>query len=987
MNDQSVATERVIRVYVSSTFQDMHVEREELVKHTFPALRHLCSQRGVVWGEVDLRWGLTDENKAENKVLPICLEEIRRCRPFFIGILGERYGRIPDQIPDELIEREPWLSEHKNCSVTELEILYGALRNPQMAEHAFFYFRSPAYRGSLPPGPGSALRSQDDDSSNKLQLLKERIRKSSFPVREDYADPKSFGELVLADLTAVINKLYPEGPLPNPLDREAAEHEAFARSRTGVYVGRDRYFHALDQHAAGDGPPLVILGESGSGKSALLANWALRYRTANPNDLFLMHFIGATPASADWAAMVRRILGEFNRRLDLRIEIPAQPEELRAAFANALSVAAKRDRVVVVLDALNQLENRDQASGLVWLPAVVPANMRLIVSSLPGPALDELRRRAWPELNVEPLDLAERQHLIFQYFKQYTKALSAERARRIANAPQSANPLYLRALLEELRIRGEHEKLDWKIEHYLGAANADALYEKILTRYEEDYGRERPELARDAMSLLWAARRGLSEAELLDLLGSAGQPLPAALWAPLYLAAEQSLVSRSGLINFSHNSLRQAVEEKYLAQEAEQRGAHLRLANYFEAREGELRQVEELPWQLAKGKDWDRLANVLAKPSLFAADSGKDQLGVNVFWAQAESGSELRMNDLYRDLDPEGMREVDKHFGNIVRVFYGTDRERVDDAPKVTFSGDRSESESLHLGTCEVSIPQTHRTGKLETPRWFKFEFSYNPAKHVTLIDITACVENLFYELLWKSVQESDDKDAFVFVHGFNVSFEDAVRRTAQIAFDLDFHGAPILFSWPSCAEVKGYAMDEATIDWVLPHLSQFLHDIASRGQVHTLHLIAHSMGNRVLARVLKDFAISNASLHFTQVLMAAPDVDRGEFIQLAKNIKAVSERITLYASSKDKALQASQAFHGYPRAGDAGDDIVVTPEIDTIDASEVDTDFLAHSYFCEDRTLLNDIFYVVREGKPPQHRYGLVQKLWQPGIYWFFRR
>lgn len=195
------------------------------------------------------------------------------------------------------------------------------------------------------------------------------------------------------------------------------------------------------------------------------------------------------------------------------------------------------------------------------------------------------------------------------------------------------------------------------------------------------------------------------------------------------------------------------------------------------------------------------------------------------------------------------------------------------------------------------------------------------------------------------------------------------------------------MFSWPSCAEVKGYVVDEATIDWVLPHLSQFLRNIVSLGGVHTLHLIAHSMGNRAVARVLKDFAIGHAKLHFNQVLLAAPDVDRGEFMHLAKNIKMVSERVTLYASSKDKALQASQAFHGYPRAGDAGDDIVITQEIDTIDASQVDTDFLAHSYFCADRTLLNDIFYVVREGKPPQDRYGLTQKPWLSGVYWSFRR
>lgn len=84
--------ERKINVFVSSTFRDMQTERDELVKRIFPQLRKLCEERGVIWGEVDLRWGITDEQKAEGKVLPICLAEIEHCRPYFICMLGERYG-------------------------------------------------------------------------------------------------------------------------------------------------------------------------------------------------------------------------------------------------------------------------------------------------------------------------------------------------------------------------------------------------------------------------------------------------------------------------------------------------------------------------------------------------------------------------------------------------------------------------------------------------------------------------------------------------------------------------------------------------------------------------------------------------------------------------------------------------------------------------------------------------------------------------------
>ena len=99
--------DRQIRVFISSTLRDMQRERELLVKEVFPELRRLCDERFVSFTEVDLRWGITKEQQAEGKVLPICLEEIQTCRPYFIGLLGERYGWIPHTVPPEVLAAEP----------------------------------------------------------------------------------------------------------------------------------------------------------------------------------------------------------------------------------------------------------------------------------------------------------------------------------------------------------------------------------------------------------------------------------------------------------------------------------------------------------------------------------------------------------------------------------------------------------------------------------------------------------------------------------------------------------------------------------------------------------------------------------------------------------------------------------------------------------------------------------------------------------------
>ena len=128
----------------------MHAERDELARHVFLICK-LCAGRGVIWGDVDLRWGITDSQQSAGEVLPICLARIDDCRPFFIAVLGERYGIEQESPPRELIEREPWLRQHAGCSITELEILHGVLNDPERASQAFVYFRDPAYVNNVPP--------------------------------------------------------------------------------------------------------------------------------------------------------------------------------------------------------------------------------------------------------------------------------------------------------------------------------------------------------------------------------------------------------------------------------------------------------------------------------------------------------------------------------------------------------------------------------------------------------------------------------------------------------------------------------------------------------------------------------------------------------------------------------------------------------------------------------------------------------------------
>lgn len=140
-------------------------EREQLMSHTWPTLRQFCRERQVEFVEVGLCWGIPEAQSMRHETLTLCLNEIYACRPYFIGLVGERYGWVPgpEAITADLREEQPWLAGLTGKSVTELEILHGVLNSPEMAGRAFFYLRDPAYaqaRGSdsLPESAEAAIQ-------------------------------------------------------------------------------------------------------------------------------------------------------------------------------------------------------------------------------------------------------------------------------------------------------------------------------------------------------------------------------------------------------------------------------------------------------------------------------------------------------------------------------------------------------------------------------------------------------------------------------------------------------------------------------------------------------------------------------------------------------------------------------------------------------------------------------------------------------------
>jgi esterase/lipase superfamily enzyme len=311
--------------------------------------------------------------------------------------------------------------------------------------------------------------------------------------------------------------------------------------------------------------------------------------------------------------------------------------------------------------------------------------------------------------------------------------------------------------------------------------------------------------------------------------------------------------------------------------------------------------------------------------------------------------------------------EAEKKF-NTVKIFFGTNRARTTSKKLAEQYG--TERGELEVGQIEVTVPFSHKEGDIEQPKWLRFEFSKDPEKHMVLANIVSWSLASFRRNLQNAIFNDPDASAFLFIHGFNVSFEDASLRTAQMAWDLKLLTAPLMFSWPSKSNLEGYAADEDNVVWAVRDLRVFLDEIVNQTGARKVHVIAHSMGNRALVQALQQFARLDDKPRFNQVILAAPDIDASVFKRdIAPVIKQSAEQLTIYASSKDKALKASKKVHNNQRVGDATGIPLVIAGIDTVDASAVDTDFLGHSYFGDEISLLKDIGIVFKTGATAEQR------------------
>ena len=409
--------------------------------------------------------------------------------------------------------------------------------DPRMKGRSFFCFRDSRFLNMVPKDRRREARHQFQEFPTqeeaqqlgyrqahretairrlKLRRLKHKIRavrEQGYPVFENYAarwNPEAddrptrfrgrlvelveFGNWVRDQLWEAIKAEHalPEEPpaatLGDDLAQEADEHERFMESHLRVYVGRQDLHDALVAFADGDAPfPGLVTGPSGSGKSAALSRFVTEYRRIHPDVLVISHFIGASPRSAGLRDLLRRLCHRPADRFGFGDEVPQEIDQLVDTFRDFLARVPADQRVLLVLDALNQLEETDRARELWWLPRELPPHVKVVASCIVDPKSKDaeedpvaraFRQRPYRPVSVGPLSVREALTIVRRVPSLSAKTLDRDQRRSLLENSAAANPLYLRVALEELRGFGSFEQLNDRI----AALPRDGLADAVLAR-------------------------------------------------------------------------------------------------------------------------------------------------------------------------------------------------------------------------------------------------------------------------------------------------------------------------------------------------------------------------------------------------------------------------------------------------------------------------------------------------------------------------
>jgi WD40 repeat protein len=690
---------RTFRVFVSSTFEDLKGERDALQRDVFPKLRKLCEENGARFQAIDLRWGVRDEAALDQQTMGICLREIERCqqtgiKPNFIILLGERYGwrPIPARIEAQELERvcscvadetdrrliNAWYERDDNAIPPEYllkartgefvnndhwgkteqrlhSILRGAAREARLTPESLIKYEASATHQEILKGLGeteedrkhvfaffrdpTANAAEDPDITSLKKYLREKLTDRNirtFPT-SDYAKLCVDVEELLKQVIQAEAGKYKSR---TALDLEIEAHESFARNRCRHFAGRKNVLTAIGNHIrGGDSRPLVVHGRSGCGKSAIVAKASAQIKGEMPGVALIQRFIGVTPESASGITLLHSLCEQLSRDYGVTEETPMGFQPLVVAFQERMARATAERPLVLFLDALDQLRSDDEARSFAWLRQNLPSHVSLVISTTEIP----VGLQSAAQVAVEDFPITEAEELVAAWLQDAHRGLRSEQREKVFRSfATSGLPLHLKLAFEEARR--------WRSFQEAGACtlgnDVSGMIDVLFARLAEE-ANHGPILVHRSLGFLAAARYGLTEDEMLDVLADDNEvwtdfelrahhapparQLPVNVWSRLFLDLEPYLNERAApggnVMTFYHRQVAERAAGLYL-QKDEGPSRHAALAGYFGKQSNWRNQVEmkanerritELVQHLIRSDDLGSMQTILSDLDFIAA--------------------------------------------------------------------------------------------------------------------------------------------------------------------------------------------------------------------------------------------------------------------------------------------------------------------------------------------------------------------------------
>lgn len=438
---------RQIRLFLSSTFKDMNEERDYLNKYVFPVISEYCAKRYLEFIPIDLRWGISEEDSRNGLVLSACLDEIRKSRPFFIGILGSRYGWVPtlaelDKLDPSLSAERKWLelAIQERASITAMEFSYGALRYDDNASACFFM------RDESLQVPEDSKEKTDSEAERKLALLKQKVRSQKKYPCHTYSSIKEFAATLTVELKAMIDRNYPH--VNDEIESLIGKHNYILDKDSRTFCDYNKHMETIESWLHMRERWLVLYGKHGGGYNELLA--------------YAVHELRKKFSSS-------QIL-YFDFRYVAAREHPIK--ELKK-FVEAHKPFANDMWGLLALNYADMLTN-DEATELLQWTTTLPSSVQYLVgAAYNSPTVVNISyARQIKSLQISGMSADQISAFIRNYLRFYGKSLNEEQIQKISSSPSASNGVMLKVMLDDLVNFGSFELIGNKI----GRIVADAKY-------------------------------------------------------------------------------------------------------------------------------------------------------------------------------------------------------------------------------------------------------------------------------------------------------------------------------------------------------------------------------------------------------------------------------------------------------------------------------------------------------------------------------